>query len=286
MKSIKERFMNLSVKQRAAIIAGVVIVLAAIVTAIIILLTPEKPEPKPAPTPAPTATPAPTPEPTPTPEPVKIPVDFAALQAENPHIYAWIQIPDTNVNYPILQHPEDNSYYLERNIDGSVGYPGCIYTELYNTKDFNDANTVIYGHNMKNGTMFQNLHKFENLEFFNAHRTMYIFTPTQILEYRIFSAYTTDNRHLLLTYDFNDPAIFTNYVRELTGERNALMQKGNWDMDLATNLNSANKIITLQTCTGKDATRLLVQAVLVNVSGEPDIIVPSTTVLTGTGITR
>lgn len=82
-----------------------------------------------------------------------IPVKFGELQSVNPDVYAWITVPGTEIDYPILQHPSDNSYYLMHNIDGSYGYPGCIYTENLNSKDFTDNNTVIYGHNMKNDSM-------------------------------------------------------------------------------------------------------------------------------------
>ena len=67
----------------------------------------------------------------------------------NPDVYAWIAVPGTE----ILQHPSDNSYYFMHNIDGSYGYPGCIYTENLNSKDITDNNTVIYGHNVKNDSM-------------------------------------------------------------------------------------------------------------------------------------
>lgn len=69
----------------------------------------------------------------------------------NPDVYAWITVPGTEI--PILQQPSDNSYYFMHNMDGSYGYPGCIYTENLNSKDFTDNNTVIYGHNMKNDSM-------------------------------------------------------------------------------------------------------------------------------------
>lgn len=70
-------------------------------------------------------------------------LDWDSLHEENQDIYAWIYVPNTTVDYPILQHPTDNSYYLNYNIDGTKGYPGCIYTEDYNSKDFSDINTVI-----------------------------------------------------------------------------------------------------------------------------------------------
>ena len=72
------------------------------------------------------------------------PIDFAKLQEQNPDVYAWIDIPGTNVNYPILQHPTDDVYYLDHTIDGTAGLPGSIYTESCNYKDFSDFNTVIY----------------------------------------------------------------------------------------------------------------------------------------------
>ena len=93
------------------------------------------------------------------------PVDFAGMWETNEDVYAWITVPGTVIDYPILQHATDNTYYLNYNIDGSYGYPGCIYTENMNSKEFTDNNTVIYGHNMKNGTMFAGLHKFEDAAF-------------------------------------------------------------------------------------------------------------------------
>ena len=97
-------------------------------------------------------------------------IDFEQLHIDNPDIYAWIYVPGTLVDYPVLQHPTDNSFYLEHNIDGSAGYPGCIYTELYNKKDFSDRNTLMYGHNMANGTMFATLHYYENSQNFEENQ--------------------------------------------------------------------------------------------------------------------
>lgn len=94
-------------------------------------------------------------------------VDIPTLQAEaNTDIYSWIYIPDTGIDYPVLQHPEEMDYYLKHNIDGRNGYPGCIYTQRMNNKDWTDKNTVIYGHNMSNGTMFAHLHYYEDTAFF------------------------------------------------------------------------------------------------------------------------
>ena len=82
-------------------------------------------------------------------EQMENPIDFDSLTAQYPDIYAWIRIPGTKVDYPIVQREGDNGYYLNHTIDGKKKTEGSIYTEDYNSKDFGDANTVIYGHNMK-----------------------------------------------------------------------------------------------------------------------------------------
>ena len=130
-------------------------------------------------------------------EPVECPVDFAQIIEECPDCYAWIRIPDTNIDYPIVQSPSDNTFYLDHNSYGDYEYAGAIFTENLNAKDFTDPNTVIYGHNMKNGSMFQNLHLFEDRAFMEEHPTFEIYLPDKILTYQVFAAYNYDDRHLL-----------------------------------------------------------------------------------------
>lgn len=188
-------------------------------------------------------------------------IDFAALQADtNEDIYAWIYVPDTMINYPVLQHPTENSYYLDYNIDGTKGYPGCIYTENYNAKDFTDFNTVLYGHNMNNGSMFANLHKFEDSEFFDEHPYVYIYTEDRLLVYHVFASYEFSNIHLLLGYDTGSEFGIKNYLRDVFNVR-----------DMGRNIREElfpytdNHIITLSTCIkNKAASRYLVQGVLMN----------------------
>ena len=78
-----------------------------------------------------------------------IPVDFETLQKENPDIYAWITIPGTDIDYPVVQDSTDNTYYLNHAADTSLSDSGAIYSEKENAKDFDDYLTVLYGHNMK-----------------------------------------------------------------------------------------------------------------------------------------
>lgn len=186
------------------------------------------------------------------------PVDFEGLWEINEDVYAWITIPGTGIDYPILQHETDNTYYLNYNIDGSYGYPGCIYTENLNRKDFTDNNTVIYGHNMKNGSMFAALHKFEDETFFKEHEKVYIYTPQRELVYTIFGAYIYDDRHLLYSFDFANPRVYETYLEDIRSMRsmNALFRE-------EAEVTAEDKIITLVTCIGnRPEERLLVQAVL------------------------
>ena len=187
-----------------------------------------------------------------------IPVKFEELQAVNPDVYAWITVPGTDIDYPILQHASDNTYYLMHNIDGSYGYPGCIYTENMNSKDFTDNNTVIYGHNMKNGSMFAQLHKFEDPDFFKENREVLIYLPDEVLHYTIFAAHIYDDRHLLYSFDFTDPDAYQKYLDSVFNIRD---MSANIDKDMT--VTTDDQIITLVTCIGSQPNnRLLVQAVL------------------------
>lgn len=186
-------------------------------------------------------------------------IDIAALQADtNSDIYAWICIPDTNIDYPVLQNQEELDYYLDHNLDGSTGYPGCIYTQMMNSKDWSDKNTVIYGHNMKNGTMFSNLHYFEDYEFFDSHPYVYIYTEDSILAYRVFAAYECSDAHVLLFNDISTDEKYQKYLDNIF-ESSGMRDNFNTDVELTT----ADRIITLSTCiSGKPDRRYLVQAVL------------------------
>lgn len=193
---------------------------------------------------------------------VEIPIDFEALKEQNEDVYAWIRIPGTNVDYPILQDEEDNGYYLNHTIDGVEALEGSIYTENYNTIYFDDPNTVIYGHNMKNGSMFRTLHNYEDKTFFDENRVIYIYQPDRILEYRIFAAYVYDNRHLLLSFDLEDSQVFQRYIDDVFNIRAA-----NAHIDSSMEVGVDDRILTLSTCNaGIKTQRYLVQAVLISIS--------------------
>lgn len=189
-------------------------------------------------------------------------IDFDVLQKRNPDVYAWIEVPGTNVDYPILQHATDNSYYLTHTIDHEKTVAAAIYTENYNAKDFEDLHTVIYGHNMKNRTMFRTLHNYEDYDFFKENKDVIIYLPNETRYYKVFAAYTYDNRHLLFSFDWSSSDAFQKYIDEIMSIRDfgAYIDK---DM----NVTGEDKIITLSTCvnSGDSTKRYLVQAVLVSI---------------------
>lgn len=187
-------------------------------------------------------------------------IDFAALrQEENEHIYAWITVPGTVIDYPIVQHPEIFGYYLDHNLDHSTGYPGCIYSQLYNSTEWDDPITVLYGHNMKNGTMFAGLHQYEDSAFFEENPYIYIYTEDGVLVYEIFAAYEYSDLDLVQLYQMGGEQAYAEYldsIYTLDGMNN------NFNKEIEVSVE--DKVLTLTTCiSNHPANRYLVQGVLV-----------------------
>lgn len=182
-----------------------------------------------------------------------IPIDFHALEEINPDIYAWIDIDDTNVHYPIVQSSTDDSYYLEHTIEGAEGYPGSIYTERVNTKDFSDFNTLIYGHNMRDGSMFNHLHKFSDAEFFSSHDKITIYTEDEIKEYTIYAALIYDDRHIMNCFDFSRTDERERFIQTVKESRNLRNQFRD-----GIEITADSNLITLSTCTEDPSTRFIV----------------------------
>ena len=103
-------------------------------------------------------------------------VDFDQLRQQNEDVTAWLYLPDSVINYPVLQHG-DNDYYLTRQIDGSYNKNGSIFMDYRNASDFSDRNTIIYGHHMRTGNMFGKLVNFKSDSYYQQHDHMFIMTP-------------------------------------------------------------------------------------------------------------
>ena len=118
-----------------------------------------------------------------TPQP-PISVDFAALKAAYPDVVGWLYCEGTPINYPVAQG-DDNSYYLRRDLDGNYAMAGTLFLDYRCSADFSDENSVIYGHNMNDGSMFAVLPDFSDPEFLLAHPTIWLLTETESTPFAI-----------------------------------------------------------------------------------------------------
>ena len=173
------------------------------------------------------------------------PVDFEKLQGYNSDIYAWIQIADTDINYPVVQSPADDSYYLTHNSDRDYSSEGSIFSEHeYNSKDFNDTVTVLYGHHMRSGAMFGNLQNyFSDIGFWNSYPVIRIYLPDRELRYAVFAAIPYKNAHMLHYHDFSDTKVYTDFFEEIMSTKS---EEARFHEENAPE--NGDKVIALSTC--------------------------------------
>lgn len=176
-------------------------------------------------------------------------VDFEKLKQQNADAVAWIYLPDTVINYPVLQHG-DNDYYLDHQIDGSVNANGSIFMDYRNAPDFSDRNTLIHGHHMRSGNMFAGLMNYKKGGYYEKHDHMYIMTPQ--------GTYRMDLLCGSVVEAFDDI-----YSAEPTQEAiAACMRKSRFQSSLGLPEEDA-KIVTLSTCSYEfDDARFVVLGVL------------------------
>ena len=187
------------------------------------------------------------------------PVDFAALQADFPEAVAWIRVPDTTIDFAVMQSGENapEDFYLDHNEKGEKDRNGAIYIQKYNLADFSDPNTILYGHNMSGGKMFGAIHKFKKADYFNAHEYLYVYIPGHVLTYRIYSLFDFSDRHLLWAYDFTTDKGYQKFIDKTLkpGTYNRLVREG-------VTPTTADRVITLSTCQNSGDGRLLLVAIL------------------------
>lgn len=185
-------------------------------------------------------------------------LNLPELQQYNPECYAWLDIPDTEMSFPLVQPSEDLSWYLSHDFFGNEDEDGCIYTEYYNSRDFDDPNTVVYGRNT--AKRFGGLHQYQDRDFFDSHSEILVYTGDGVLEYQVFAAYPFDDRHLLMNWDFWNPDVFSVYLAEILNQR-----KMDVFLDPDAEVTAEDRILTLSTgVEGEPQKRYLVQAVLVS----------------------
>lgn len=179
-------------------------------------------------------------------------IDFNALKAVNEDVIGWIYVeglPD--INYPVVQG-ENNDTYLHTTYEKNYNFAGAIFVDYENSPDFSDCNTLVYGHNMKNGSMFGRLKEFVSKpELYAESKYFWIFTPKETYRYEIISAYTTAVDSVTYTLFKGPGEEFEQYLQTIRGYSELQTEPVETGV--------MDKVITLSTCTGNDATRFVVQ---------------------------
>lgn len=187
-----------------------------------------------------------------------IDVDFETLQGVNEDVVGWIYIEALDgISYPVVQG-KDNETYLHTTYEKNYNFAGTIFIDYENSRDFTDCNTLVYGHNMKNGSMFGQLKKFtEGQATYDKSRYFWILTPEKNYRYEIIAAYTTGVNSDTYTLFKGPGEEFETYLKTIKGYSEITT-------DDTEELTIKDKIVTLSTCTGNEATRFVVQGKLVN----------------------
>ena len=186
-----------------------------------------------------------------------IQVDFASLTAVNDDVNGWIYVEAVSdiISYPVVRG-SDNSYYLHNTYQGTYNFAGTIFVDYENKKDFSDCNTLVYGHNMKNGSMFAQLKLFTtDAKTFKRSKYFWMFTPKAAYRYEIISAYTTAVDGDTYTLFKGPGEEFVDWEKRMVSYSQIPEQpKVNTD-----EFSTGDKVITLSTCTGDYSTRYVVQ---------------------------
>lgn len=181
-----------------------------------------------------------------------IEVDFDKLKSVNEDVVGWIYVdalPD--ISYPIVKG-KDNQTYLHQTYEKNYNFAGTIFVDYENSGDFSDCNTLVYGHNMKNGSMFGHLKKFrEDDKLYKQDKYFWILTPERNYRYEIITAYTTGVNSDTYTLFKGPGEEFEKYLETIKGYSE--IQADDTDLTIK------DRIVTLSTCTGNESTRFVVQ---------------------------
>ncbi len=190
-------------------------------------------------------------------EQIKVKLNY--LKTKNKDLYGWITIPNTNINYPMVQG-EDNDLYLDHAFTGEWLPAGSIFVDWRCSESLmKNHNTVIYGHNMTNGLMFNHVTKYLDEKFFNENPFIEIATSEGIYTFEIFAIYQTDMYYSYIKTDFTSHEQFVDFAYEM--KTNSLYERKGIEFT------ETDRIVTLSTCTnGYYANRYCLQAKLTGIS--------------------
>lgn len=187
-------------------------------------------------------------------------IQFDALKKENPDIMAWLRFDnfdDVHISYPVL-YSGDDSKYLRSDIYGNYHIAGCIFLEGLNNPDFSDYHSIIYGHNMRNTTMFGDLKRYKNDEgFYEKNQFFNVYTADKVYRYQIFSYYDVDEDSDIYTVGYGADDSWQAMIDKMVASS---------VKDTGIHPTKEDKVVTLSTCSKAGETkRFVVHGVLVDV---------------------
>lgn len=177
------------------------------------------------------------------------PINFDELLAINTDIIGWLEMESVDISYPIVQS-DDNDYYLHRTFRKQDNFAGSIFLDYLNNPNFSNRNNIVYGHNMKNGSMFGILKQYQNQEKYDKSKYFWIYTPTRIYKYEIFSASVVGTYSDSYQISFADRDDFKEFLDQA---------KSQSMIKTTAKVSYNDTVVTLSTCTGDSATRFIVQ---------------------------
>ena len=148
-------------------------------------------------------------------EPYVSPIDFEALWAINPDVIGWIKVEGTNIDYPILFGP-DNEKYLHTDLEGNTTTAGSIFLDCDDQPDFSSFHNVLYGHHMKNGSMFKDVVYYKEQDFFDTHKEILLYTPEREIRLKPLAALYTSADPIRRKTFFRSWRSFKSYVKAMT----------------------------------------------------------------------
>ena len=170
-------------------------------------------------------------------------VDHEALAAMNGDYRCWIYAPDTQIDYPVVQC-EDNRHYLKRMFNGARNSAGTLFIDYRNLPDFQDPNTLIYGHHMRNDSMFGTLTDYADQAYFEGHPIMLMMTPDEIFLLEIFAGYTTSDKDHCYDIAISDEEDMAAFVDEAVRKS---------DFVSGVQVQTTDRLVTLSTCAWDEA---------------------------------
>lgn len=185
-------------------------------------------------------------------------VDFAVLQQINPDIFAWLYVPGTGIDMPVLQSHVSDEYYKSHTADGTEGAEGAVYTEMPNLMNMCDFNTILHGRDIEENDLLFSLHKFEDADFFQENEEFYLYLTDNVLTYEIVAAYYDEGSDILRRYDYTTYDGCQSYLDAMYGYKsmNKNMREG-WD-----DLTPYHFLVTLDGSVREDNTQYVVVGVL------------------------